>query len=68
MIISAYDLKMLINKDSHDILKPNWLHECISREELVAMRPRYSVFQLLNYPTHPFMIQTLLPRHGGSQG
>jgi hypothetical protein len=44
------------------------VHECISREELVAMRPRYGIFQLLNCPTHPFVIQTLLPRHGGSQG
>ena len=37
----AYDLQLLINKGTFDIVKPQWIHDCVSLQSLVSLRKRF---------------------------
>lgn len=37
----AYDIKLLVNKGTVDIVRPQWLLDCIARDELVPLKKRY---------------------------
>ncbi|KLO08051.1 DNA ligase 4 [Schizopora paradoxa] len=39
--VIPYDLKLIINKDMHDIIRPQWLYDCIDEGELVPLRQKY---------------------------
>lgn len=36
-----YDIKLLIDKDNVDIIRPQWVTDCIHRGELVPLKKRY---------------------------
>lgn len=38
---TPYDLKLLINKGTVDIVKPEWIHDSVSRGQLAPMAKRY---------------------------
>lgn len=38
--LAAYDIKLLIDKDSVDIIRPQWVTDCIHRGELVPLRKK----------------------------
>lgn len=38
----AYDLKLIMNKGIHDIIRPQWIYDCVSREELAPMSKKYA--------------------------
>lgn len=38
---TPYDIKLLIDKDSVDIIRPQWVTDCIHRGELVPLRKKY---------------------------
>ena len=37
-IVTAYDLKLIIDKGTVDVLKPEWVQDSIAREELVPFQ------------------------------
>jgi DNA ligase-4 len=37
----AYDLQLLINKGTFDIVKPQWIHDCVSLQSFVSLRKRF---------------------------
>ncbi|KAG2150301.1 ATP dependent DNA ligase domain-containing protein [Suillus bovinus] len=38
---TPYDIKLLIDKDNVDIIKPQWIADCIRRGELVPLKKKY---------------------------
>ncbi|KAG1849416.1 ATP dependent DNA ligase domain-containing protein [Suillus subalutaceus] len=38
---TPYDIKLLIDKDSVDIIRPQWITDCIHRGELVPLKKKY---------------------------
>ncbi|KAF8551211.1 ATP-dependent DNA ligase [Imleria badia] len=36
-----YDIKMLVNKGTVDIVRPQWVLDCVARDELVPLKKRY---------------------------
>ncbi|KAF8433261.1 ATP dependent DNA ligase domain-containing protein [Boletus edulis BED1] len=36
-----YDIKMLVNKGTVDIVRPQWILDCVARDELVSLKKRY---------------------------
>ncbi|KAF9219810.1 ATP-dependent DNA ligase [Gyrodon lividus] len=36
-----YDIKLLVNKGTVDIVRPKWILDCIAREEILPLRKRY---------------------------
>jgi len=36
-----YDIKMLVNKGTVDIVKPQWVLDCVARDELLTLKKRY---------------------------
>ncbi|KAH7914811.1 ATP dependent DNA ligase domain-containing protein [Hygrophoropsis aurantiaca] len=40
-IVTPYDIKLLINKGTIDIVKPQWILDCAAREEIVPLRKKY---------------------------
>ncbi|KAN0088925.1 ATP dependent DNA ligase domain containing protein [Tylopilus felleus] len=36
-----YDIKVLINKGTVDIVRPQWILDCVARDELVTLKKRY---------------------------
>ncbi|TDL23778.1 DNA ligase 4 [Rickenella mellea] len=38
---TPYDLKLMKDKDLHDIIRPQWIHDCIAAGELVPLRKKY---------------------------
>lgn len=38
---TPYDLKLLIDKDSVDIIRPQWITDCIHQGELVPLKKKY---------------------------
>ena len=38
--VLAYDLKLIINKDNHDVVKPQWVRDCVAKEVLVPLRKK----------------------------
>lgn len=41
--ILAYDIKLLVNKGTVDIVRPQWLLDCVARDELVPLKKKYSI-------------------------
>ncbi|TCD60360.1 DNA ligase (ATP) [Steccherinum ochraceum] len=41
---TPYDLKMIVNKGIHDIIKPSWIHDSIKKGELLPMSKKYFFF------------------------
>jgi len=39
--IIPYDLKLIINKDLHDIIRPQWIYDCISEGKRVKLTRKY---------------------------
>lgn len=39
----AYDIKLLVNKGTVDIVRPQWVLDCVARDELVPLRKRYII-------------------------
>lgn len=39
----AYDIKLLVNKGTVDIVRPQWVLDCVARDELVPLKKRYIV-------------------------
>lgn len=37
---SAYDLKIIMNKDIHDVIKPEWVRDCVARGRLLPLHKR----------------------------
>ncbi|KAH7924280.1 ATP-dependent DNA ligase [Leucogyrophana mollusca] len=38
---TPYDIKLLINKGTIDIVKPQWIVDCIAQEEIIPLRKKY---------------------------
>lgn len=39
----AYDIKLLVNKGTVDIIRPQWVLDCVARDELVPLKKRYAL-------------------------
>ncbi|KAH7885847.1 ATP dependent DNA ligase domain-containing protein [Phlebopus sp. FC_14] len=38
---TPYDIKMLVNKDTVDIVRPQWVLDCVARGEILPLRKKY---------------------------
>jgi len=36
-----YDIKLLVNKGTVDIVRPQWILDCVARDEMVPLKKRY---------------------------
>lgn len=36
----AYDLKLIMNKDTHDVITPDWVRESVQKHQLVPFRKK----------------------------
>lgn len=48
---SAYDLKMIMKKDVHDIVRPQWLLDCVAAGQRLPLKKKYEC-RLLNHRKH----------------
>ena len=39
----AYDIKLLVNKGMVDIVRPQWVLDCVTRDEVVPLKKRYII-------------------------
>ena len=39
----AYDIRLLVNKGTVDIVRPQWVLDCVARDELVPLKKRYVI-------------------------
>ena len=67
MVSPAYDIKLLVNKGTVDIVHPQWILDCVARDELVPLKKRYSIKGRPESSSEgPRVSQILLPSVGGS--
>lgn len=43
----AYDIKSIMDKGLHDIIRPQWIIDCVAASEKVAMSKKYILPTLL---------------------
>ncbi|KAI5121896.1 hypothetical protein M0805_001100 [Coniferiporia weirii] len=36
-----YDLKLIMNKDTHDVIRPSWIYDCVDQGERVPLYSKY---------------------------
>lgn len=41
IVLSAYDLKLVMDKDQLDVIKPSWITDSIEAGEAVPLRKKY---------------------------
>lgn len=41
---TPYDLQLIIRKDANDVVRPQWIMDCIAESELVPMQKKYFFF------------------------
>ncbi|KAH0836355.1 DNA ligase 4 [Lanmaoa asiatica] len=41
--IMPYDIKLLVNKGTVDIVRPQWVLDCVARDELLPLKKRYTI-------------------------
>lgn len=44
---TAYDLKLVMNKDVCDVIRPQWILDCVAQEEIVPLTKKYALNPIL---------------------
>ena len=56
----GYDIRLLVNKGTVDIVRPQWVLDCVARDELGPLKKRYTIkvtsiqFRRFNHTLHRY--------------
>lgn len=64
----AYDIKLIMNKDVCDIIRPQWILDSVAKEDLVPLVKKCVFSLMVTFPVRRRDTQVFLSRDNGPQG